>query len=790
MEDDELSKVMEVSQLGKFKLAEYAARDGDALYYKILLGNLSIKLHLSALVSSENLQSTLEKSIENDYDKCIEWLCLGISSLYSFIQCNWTGPEVTEDVDWLLQKRSEAAQALALGDQCNDNVQRLQCLYLAKLIFTNKTLQSVCPTALWWLLRANLVHQLIMEEESPVLLEDSERLIEKVRELDIWKIPEFDYLETLFNVEAAQVWLFYRHIPNAEIYLERAHACAGLTLELRGAMGKRTKYQADEKAQLFLSIQTERENFPFDECPQLPMSLHLNDDLRLESIKFSESIQRDKLGCVEETIVMAKCIHLQLCQPKDHLAEEEITPYLNTIIENTKCWPLKMEALRQRCLLEMRDKRSIDRALSQSECLITHYSNPEPSVYHRTYNIFASGMKPIWHFKEILADTMLSLGMVKGALELYLKLHQWEQVIVCYTLLELRHKAAEIIRQEIAKKPTVKLWCLLGDAEQETLHYETAWKLSNETSSRAQRHWGMYYFSKQNYDEAIPHLKKSAELNNIQENVWIRLGFAALQVENWKLAATAYRRYCALEQTSFEAWNNLAKAYIKLGDKERAWHSLQDAVKCNYDKWEVWDNLMVVSIDLGYFSDVIRCYHRILELKGKHIDLQVLNILTKAVGNDVIDADGQGSGKLMHKALELFGRITSMVYNDPDVWRLYAQLTVIQGNDVDFQKAAQYLQRAYRSTVADPRWFTDTYSIVNVLQLCHGLADAYLKCSATAQDRYKKVLLGSAKLAIQAVITKVKQEAIASEDVDMRLASLEDKLGIVIHELENVKQSS
>uniref|UniRef100_A0A0C9RV43 Ttc27_0 protein n=1 Tax=Fopius arisanus TaxID=64838 RepID=A0A0C9RV43_9HYME len=760
--------------------------EGDTLYYKTVLDNLCLKLNLRSVISSENLESSLEKSIENNYEKCIEWLCLGIASLNSFIQCNWTGPEVDVDLDWLVHKRDEAVKGLALGDQCNDNAEHLEFLYLSKLIFTNKTLQSICVTTLWWLLRGNLVHQLIMEEESPILLESSELLIEKVRELNIWGIPKFEYLETLFNIEAAQVWMFYRHIPNIEKYLKKAETCAGLSLELQGAMGKRTKYQVEDKPQLFLRIQTERENFTSYECPQLPISVHLNDDLRLERIKFTESTQSVKLGIIEETFVMAKCMHLQLCQPKDHLAEEEISPYLNTIIDNTRSWPLKMEALRHRCLLEMRNKRTIDRALSQSECLITHYSNPQPIVYHRTYNIFASGMKPIWHFKEILADTMLSLGLVKGALELYLKLHQWEQVIVCYTLLELRHKAAEIIRQEITKKPTVKLWCLLGDAEQETSHYETAWKLSNETSSRAQRHWGMYYFAKQSYGDAIPHLKLSADLNNIQENVWIRLGFAALQVEDWKLAATSYRRYCALEQTSFEAWNNLAKAYIKLGDKPRAWRSLQDAVKCNYDKWEVWDNLMVVSIDLGHFSDVIRCYHRILELKGKHIDLQVLNILVKAISEDVTDANGFGSSKLLHKALELFGKITSLVHNDTDVWRLYAQLTIGQGSHIDCQKTAQYLQRAYRSAIADPTWFTDTYTTHNVLELCNSLADAYLNCSTVAPEKEKKSLLGSAKLSLQSVITKVKQEGIVSDDIAGGLANLESKLAVIIQEFDKI----
>lgn len=47
----------------------------------------------------------------------------------------------------------------------------------------------------------------------------------------------------------------------------------------------------------------------------------------------------------------------------------------------------------------------------------------------------------------------------------------------------------------------------------------------------------------------MPHLKLSVELNNIQELVWFRLGYAALQTEDWKLAATAYRRYCVLEDS-------------------------------------------------------------------------------------------------------------------------------------------------------------------------------------------------------------------------------------------------
>ena len=57
-------------------------------------------------------------------------------------------------------------------------------------------------------------------------------------------------------------------------------------------------------------------------------------------------------------------------------------------------------------------------------------------------------------------------------------------------------------------------------------------------------------------------------------------------------------------QQSFEAWNNVAKCYVKLGQKARAWRVLIEAVKCQYENWKVWDNLMVVSVDCGHFAEV------------------------------------------------------------------------------------------------------------------------------------------------------------------------------------------
>lgn len=78
--------------------------------------------------------------------------------------------------------------------------------------------------------------------------------------------------------------------------------------------------------------------------------------------------------------------------------------------------------------------------MMQLEHLTEQMRDEKPDVEERLDFFFSSGMKPIWSYKQSLADLMLNLGMVKSALDIYLNLKLWEDVIVCYTILELKHK--------------------------------------------------------------------------------------------------------------------------------------------------------------------------------------------------------------------------------------------------------------------------------------------------------------------------------------------------------------
>lgn len=54
-------------------------------------------------------------------------------------------------------------------------------------------------------------------------------------------------------------------------------------------------------------------------------------------------------------------------------------------------------------------------------------------------------MRPQWLLRAQLAELMVSLGLFKTALDIYLDIERWDSVIVCYNLLELKHKVNEMI---------------------------------------------------------------------------------------------------------------------------------------------------------------------------------------------------------------------------------------------------------------------------------------------------------------------------------------------------------
>lgn len=272
----------------------------NSLYKDII--NKELSIFIKAVRNTDSLEEIIHNGLSETHAH-LSLLYTGIASLLYFVQCNWTGPYIDEDIDWLKTRRNEALKDLSLHDGCNINVQKPELLYLSKKIFSNTDLQIKYRSCIWWLFRATLLHQHVLDENSGVLFEETENLILEINNLNIL---EDSLCKLLFNLEAARFYLHYRRIQNSEIHLEHAQRIAGLRLNLESAMGKRTKYQQEAKAQLYLKIEMNKDIFPSIDCEDTPKSLNLNDELRLERIEFSEHKEEIKLGAIEEAIILVK----------------------------------------------------------------------------------------------------------------------------------------------------------------------------------------------------------------------------------------------------------------------------------------------------------------------------------------------------------------------------------------------------------------------------------------------------------------------------------------------------
>ena len=109
-----------------------------------------------------------------------------------------------------------------------------------------------------------------------------------------------------------------------------------------------------------------------------------------------------------------------------------------------------------------------------------------------------------------------------------------------------------------------------------------------------------------------------------------------------KEAARGFRRCVQLEYDNFEAWANLSNAELKAGNRDAALRTLLESIKCNFEKWELWFNLVTIATDLGDFNSSIRAYTKLMELKPEkdYTDEPVLAVLQQAINDNVEDYQG------------------------------------------------------------------------------------------------------------------------------------------------------
>ncbi|RWS22960.1 tetratricopeptide repeat protein 27-like protein, partial [Leptotrombidium deliense] len=504
------------------------------------------------VLNDESLYDLLKNTSEIDWKSKLglDCKCVGISSLQVFVKQNWLFSDVglNEKLVQFLNENKDDLSVFCQNDEvisCDAQLKYSFLLSIAYKYLVVKSMRSLGDFV--WCFRTLFVNQMILKEASERIYNEVQKYTKLFDDyLDDYADNLDDYESKLMFlqscVELSQIYLWFKDVHNSEKYLMKAQKFSEVTLNLSGALGKRTKFQTKATSQLTVEIHRRipREIEVNANPLTYPKNVALDNETLLQNIEFVSQNEKCTALLPEEQSLMLASVNLSLKggPHDDVLIKEESLTYLEYIIRETQNWCLRFKALHLRCFLEQENKK-IERTMTQLNELVDCYKDSAQRNINKLDLFYGTSIEPVWLIEKSFADCLLKMGCVKAALDVYLRLQIWESIVQCYQILEKKEKAESVVRERLKIEKTPDLLCLLGDITTDLSYYDEAWNLSNNKSSRSKRSIGDYYFQRKEYEKCLEPYQISLQLNSLQLYTWQRLGYAALETQNYELSAKA-----------------------------------------------------------------------------------------------------------------------------------------------------------------------------------------------------------------------------------------------------------
>ncbi|KAI8870210.1 TPR-like protein [Ramicandelaber brevisporus] len=673
-------------------------------------------------------------------------LMLAASALYALVQEGWTGPAlISEDsplsgqhLARLFVPSSVLSQTFGVKDSDKADAESLKQLDAAirkNLACDGESVYHLLPhpillgvahallveavgswtgssqivSVAWWSMRCAVIRQQVLENATETLLLDIQKLYGtastvfnasyKSSAASVAKSNDEElYLAARLEIEYAQALLLFRQTHQANQHITQASRFANFAWKVTGALGKRTKFQDVDVAQLVVEAHSTKDTTAaqapsgdaaaVESAGVVPSNLAHEDDAMLENIKLADdtSLGMKNLDPIHQCILLCKCMYIRATNAADVITKDEMMAFVERVLKNPNNWSVYSFALLMRSRLEAEKSRMLVRSIMQLEQLVkqtglqpteSKESELEAAVKtkkkaqqdasagekeekeeeenkptdriagpaERVEYAIALMLPSIWEMERELGTRQLSYGLVRSACELFTRLEMWDEVIQCYQAESKQHEAERVVRTRISVEgETPKLLTLLGDLQNKPELWQKAWDVSGQRYSRAARALGAYYIKQQQWQDALTWYQRAMKVNSLFPNSWFVLGCAAMHLSEWSTALNAFTRVVQLEHDNGEAWTNIASVYLRLDKPSDARRALEQAIKYKDNDHRIVINYMYACWDEGRLNDVIRAFGKIVDMRWRDdgarcVDVGMLRRIVDAIKAGKTEAD-------------------------------------------------------------------------------------------------------------------------------------------------------
>ncbi|KAK2197386.1 bifunctional Tetratricopeptide-like helical domain superfamily/Tetratricopeptide repeat protein TTC27-Emw1/Tetratricopeptide repeat [Babesia duncani] len=501
-------------------------------------------------------------------------------------------------------------------------------------------------------------------------------------------------MKALFLTELLQRLPYYNMNKLFEKLLESACDYIGFHFTFTGKLGIRRKYQTRSLPQLVVATsgnvnsKSSQENLGSGQAGPACIDLSCIDNQTdlLEAPKL-ESQETSKILCgTEQVLLLARGLNIINSIP---VGDELGLQYANAIVvkclESSKVqqyWLLTSLALWIRCKTEYHRTKTVERATLQLHSIHDGFFEHNVKASEKLKYFWGCCYPTGWEIQIEIAKRMLKIGSFMTAFEIYNKLKMYEYASECLIMTNRLQDAKKYVMSMLKEYPTPMLWCHLGDIENKIEHYETAWNLSKNTCARAQRAMGAYYFKLADFSKSVECLECALSINPMRESSLFLLGCCFLKLNKMEPAISAFARVVSIDSESCDAWANMCSAHLSLKNYKQAKICIEQALKVNTGKWQLWDILLRISVTTRDVSSVCRAINNIISLGQKAniepwvfaflVDSIISNRLTESIEN------------IVTKTME---NITKEITDNAEIWNLYAKYHSFQKNYVTAYEA-------------------------------------------------------------------------------------------------------